>query len=108
MKLKGKVAIVTGSSSGLGRAIAILFAQEGARVVVNADKNVVGGNETVSAIQEAGAQLARLGVDERVAHGCSILARCRAFKRRSPALRRRPPRGTRPGDRGRSRRPHRW
>ncbi|MBI3577557.1 3-oxoacyl-ACP reductase FabG [Candidatus Gottesmanbacteria bacterium] len=35
MKLKDKVAIVTGSSRGIGRATALLFAQEGARVVVN-------------------------------------------------------------------------
>jgi 3-oxoacyl-[acyl-carrier protein] reductase len=35
MKLQGKVAIVTGSSKGIGRAIAIAFAKEGAKVVVN-------------------------------------------------------------------------
>jgi NAD(P)-dependent dehydrogenase (short-subunit alcohol dehydrogenase family) len=56
MRLEGKVAIVTGSSSGLGRAIAILFAQEGAKVVVNADRNVAGGEETVAIIKEAGGE----------------------------------------------------
>lgn len=35
MKLRGKVAIITGSSKGIGRAIAIAFAKEGAKVVVN-------------------------------------------------------------------------
>jgi NAD(P)-dependent dehydrogenase (short-subunit alcohol dehydrogenase family) len=56
MRLKDSVAIVTGSSSGLGRAIAILFAQEGAKVVVNADRNVAGGEETVATIKEAGGE----------------------------------------------------
>jgi NAD(P)-dependent dehydrogenase (short-subunit alcohol dehydrogenase family) len=56
MRLEGKVAIVTGSSSGLGRAIATLFAQEGAKVVVNANKNVAGGKETVAMIEEAGGE----------------------------------------------------
>lgn len=53
MRLEGKVAIVTGSASGLGRAISILFAQEGARVV-GADIDVDGGRETVAMIEEAG------------------------------------------------------
>ncbi|MBI4562399.1 MAG: SDR family NAD(P)-dependent oxidoreductase [Candidatus Rokubacteria bacterium] len=35
MKLKGRVAIVTGSSMGIGEAIARLYAQNGARVVIN-------------------------------------------------------------------------
>jgi len=56
MRLEGKVAIVTGSSSGLGRATAILFAKEGAKVVVNADRNVAGAEETVRTIKEAGGE----------------------------------------------------
>ncbi len=36
MKLKDKVAIITGAGRGIGREIALLFAKEGARVVVNA------------------------------------------------------------------------
>lgn len=47
MKLKDKVAIVTGSSRGIGRATAILFAQEGAKVVINYKKNKQVADEVV-------------------------------------------------------------
>lgn len=52
-KLEGKVAIVTGAASGIGRASAILFASEGAKVVA-ADVNAEGGEATVAAIRSAG------------------------------------------------------
>ena len=51
--LESRVALVTGASSGIGRASAIAFAREGAKVVA-ADVDVVGGEETVSMIKEAG------------------------------------------------------
>ena len=50
---EGKVALVTGASSGIGRATAGAFAREDATVVVS-DIAVKGGNETVEMIQEAG------------------------------------------------------
>ncbi|MDA3932159.1 MAG: SDR family oxidoreductase [Tenericutes bacterium] len=53
MKLKGKVAIVTGAASGMGRSISILYAQEGAMVVAS-DINVEGAKETVATITKAG------------------------------------------------------
>jgi NAD(P)-dependent dehydrogenase (short-subunit alcohol dehydrogenase family) len=49
-RLKNKVAIVTGAASGIGRAIAQVFAQEGAKVIV-ADINDAGGQETVDLIK---------------------------------------------------------
>jgi NAD(P)-dependent dehydrogenase (short-subunit alcohol dehydrogenase family) len=52
-KLTGKNAIVTGGSTGIGRAIAILYAREGARVAV-ADIRGVEGEETVAAIRAEG------------------------------------------------------
>jgi NAD(P)-dependent dehydrogenase (short-subunit alcohol dehydrogenase family) len=51
--MKDKVALVTGASSGIGRATALSFAREGAKVVV-ADMNVIGGEETVEMVKAAG------------------------------------------------------
>ncbi len=53
MRLNGKVAIITGAASGIGKATAILFAEHGAKIVV-ADINEDGGKETVADIQDEG------------------------------------------------------
>ena len=53
MQLDGKIALVTGGGSGIGRETAVLFANHGAKVAV-ADLNPVGGQETVQMIRYAG------------------------------------------------------
>ncbi|HYW01423.1 MAG TPA: SDR family oxidoreductase [Candidatus Acidoferrum sp.] len=55
MRLGNKVAIVTGAGSGIGRASALLFAREGAKVVV-ADINEQDGRETVESIKKNGGE----------------------------------------------------
>jgi NAD(P)-dependent dehydrogenase (short-subunit alcohol dehydrogenase family) len=61
-KLEGKVAVVTGAASGIGRASAVLFASEGARVVA-ADVNVTGAGETVKVIADRGGIASAVHVD---------------------------------------------
>ncbi|MDP3607159.1 MAG: SDR family oxidoreductase [Polaromonas sp.] len=51
--LKNKVALVTGASSGIGRAIALAWAREGAKVVVS-DVNHAGGEETAAMVRAQG------------------------------------------------------
>ncbi|MFN7947661.1 MAG: glucose 1-dehydrogenase [Blastocatellia bacterium] len=54
MKLKDKIALVTGSSQGIGRGIAERFAQEGADVVINYVGNVERAQEALRAVEAAG------------------------------------------------------
>lgn len=53
MMLKNKVALVIGASSGTGRAVALVWAREGARVVVS-DMNRIGGEEPVALVRVKG------------------------------------------------------
>ena len=54
MRLKEKVALITGSSRGVGRAIALAYAKEGASVVVNYTSNQTAAEEVVETIKEKG------------------------------------------------------
>lgn len=54
MRLKDRIALVTGSSQGIGRAIALRFAQEGAAVVINYNRTAKGAQEALAEVEAAG------------------------------------------------------
>ena len=60
--LDGRAALITGGGNGIGRATALLFAQEGARVAA-ADLNLEGAEETAAMIREAGGEAVALAVE---------------------------------------------
>jgi len=65
-EFEGKVALVTGGGSGIGRATAVAFAREGAHVVIG-NRNVERGEETVSMIRETGGNASFQRTDVMVA-----------------------------------------
>jgi NAD(P)-dependent dehydrogenase (short-subunit alcohol dehydrogenase family) len=69
MRLKDRVALITGGSSGIGRETSILFTREGAAVVV-ADMDDEGGAETVAMIESAGGKAHYIHADVSSAPDC--------------------------------------
>ncbi len=63
MRLKGKVAIVTGSGKGIGRAVALEFAKEGAKVVVNYVRSESASQELVREIETIGSKAIAVRAD---------------------------------------------
>ncbi len=72
MRLKDKVAVITGGSSGIGRETALLFASEGASVVV-ADVNDADGAKTVADVQAAGGKAEYVHADVSKAADCESM-----------------------------------
>ena len=69
-RLDGKVAVITGAASGIGRATAILFAREGAKLALATDKNVEGLKETLNLVEKEGGKAiikkTNVGIEEDV------------------------------------------
>ena len=82
MLVKDKVALVTGAADGIGRAIALVYAREGAQVVVT-DCNDDGGRETVALIKKEGGRafFHRLDVTKPEEHIAVVAAAQREFGR---------------------------
>ena len=73
-RLAGKVALITGAGSGMGRAAAELFAREGARVVVS-DVADDAGKATVAAVQSAGGDALYVRADVSQSADCEAMVR---------------------------------
>jgi len=72
MKLKGKVAIITGAAQGIGAAFAVGFAKEGARVVI---ADIMDGQEAIGSVEKAGSQAIYVKTDVTRQDDCNAMAR---------------------------------
>jgi len=69
MRLANKVALITGGTSGIGHATALLFAEEGARVAITG-RNRERGNEVVTELERLGSKGLFIQADVRLAADC--------------------------------------
>ena len=74
MRLENKVALITGASSGIGKESALLFAQEGAKIVA-VDVNDAEGEKTVSEIKATGAEAIYTHADISKAEDCENMVK---------------------------------
>lgn len=92
MKLAGKRALVTGSDQGIGQAIALRLAEEGADVAINYRKNREGADQTRGQIEKLGRRAATVQAGVGIAADAQrAVSACFAHEfqrpaRRSPAL----------------------
>ncbi len=72
MRLKGRVAIITGSAQGIGAAFALGYAKEGAKIVV---ADILDGKNTINAIERAGTEAIYVKTDVTKQEQCNIMAK---------------------------------
>ncbi len=72
MRLKNKVAIITGAARGIGAAFAVGFAKEGAKIVIG---DILDGKETVEAVEKVGSQAIFVKTDVSKQDQCNALAK---------------------------------
>ncbi len=78
-KLEGKIALITGADSGIGRAVAIAFAKEGADVAVVFNENLADAQQTQRLVEKEKRRCLLLQLDVREAEQCrQAVRRCRA------------------------------
>lgn len=72
--LEGRIALVTGSGTGLGRSMAVKLAERGAEVIVNYSRSSADAEEAADLCRAAGSQAEVVKADVSTAEGCAILA----------------------------------